>query len=130
MIPCQRFDPRQPPPSTGFWTPSAWFLAEVNHVLTGLLIFPFILFAHWSPWVPAACIVVWATLKEFWLDLFALEHDSLSGSVQDFLAYFIGTAACWIATQRFFLGAAVFAVALIALTLWDIAEQHSSQPYD
>ena len=121
--------PRQPEPGTGFWTPSAWFLAQVNHALCGLFLFAF-LQAGVSVWVPVVGIMAWATVKEFILDLTVLEHDSFWGSMQDFLAYAGGVWTCWLATKFFATGAIFFGAGLLFLTLADIARQHMPQRDD
>lgn len=48
-------------------------------------------FHHWS-W-GFAVVVLWALVKEFIIDIFGKEHDSLLSSLEDFAFYIVGAGA-------------------------------------
>jgi hypothetical protein len=98
------------------WSPSAWFLAQTNHVLAGCLV---VVAAAWQGWEPGwafAGAIAAAALKEFVLDLGPLEHDTWQGSLGDWTCYALGALAGWLAVD-----------AVLVLTVWDIASP-SSEP--
>lgn len=106
------------------WSPSVWFLAEVNHVLAASLIVLMSSRQGWS--IPVVCL--WMALavaaKEFWADFTWLEHDTLAGSVTDFVCYMIGALGTWLALSHLWAGVAVVSVTILGLTVWDILVQH------
>ena len=110
--------------SDPLWTPSAWFLAEVNHVLASCCI---VLLADRQGW-RVGLVVLWMSLavalKEFWADLTWLEHDTVVGSFTDAICYGIGALGTWLALYRPWWGVGVLSAAILGLTLWDILAQH------
>lgn len=76
--------------ATGFWSPSAWYCAEVVHILAGALILVAASLHGFTPWIVLACLLTGAAVKEFGIDLSPFEGDSLWGSCQDFFFYAVG----------------------------------------
>lgn len=110
--------------SQPLWTPSAWYLAEVNHVLAASLV---VMLADRQGW-RIGVVVMWMTLavalKEFWADLSWLEHDTVVGSVTDAICYMIGALGTWLSLYHLWWGVGVVSAAILGLTLWDILTQH------
>jgi hypothetical protein len=107
------------------WTPSAWFLAEMTHVLAGLFIWPAV-HAGLHPLTAFLILVAWAIVKEFVLDLFIMEHDTISGSGEDALAYLIGGIANVLMFSHFYFGLALFVLVILALFLNDWQVQRAT----
>lgn len=106
------------------WSPSAWFLAEVNHVLAAAVIVLACARQGWNPWYAVLGIALVTGLKEFWADLTWLEHDSVEGSVVDFVCYLVGAAGTMLALFHLWAGVTVVGGACLILTAIDILDQH------
>jgi len=119
---------KQPAPNTGNWTPSAWFLAQVNHFLASSTLVTLAAYEGWNPWWMVLSIAVASAFKEFVADLTFLEHDTASGSVQDFIFYQLGSLITRLAVWSLIPGVIAAAVVIVGLTVWDI-ERQKEEPF-
>lgn len=124
-----------PPPSSGFWTPSAWYLAQVVHLLAG----PAVLFAaHIHGWeiVWTAIVFILATAtKEFGLDVSpSFEGDSWQGSRQDFFFYQWGLCAASLTLAWFWIGVSLEVLGILTVFAVDVYQNarwpKNEWPYD
>lgn len=106
------------------WSPSPWFLAEVNHVLASCVIVLICARQGWSMWPVIAAMAVVCALKEFWADLSWLEHDTMAGSVTDYVSYMLGALGTWLALYHLWSGVAIVSITILALTVYDILAQN------
>lgn len=122
---------RQPSHGTGAWTPSPWFLAQVNHLLAALSVVLFgALREYHVGWVLLGITIV-AAFKEFVADLTFLEHDTFRGSLTDFFFYLVGAWLGCLAVVHPWVGLVLTALVLLGLTLFDIwTEEGTANPYD
>ncbi len=98
--------------ATGFWSPSAWYCAEVLHILAGALVVLGGSFHGYNPWMVSAGLAIGAAVKEFAIDLSPFEGDSLWGSCQDFGCYLVGGLGGFVAASTaFFWTAALIVIA-------------------
>lgn len=112
------------------WSPSPWFLAEINHVLASAVIVLACAHQGWTPWWAVLGIALVTGVKEFWADLTWLEHDTLGGSAVDFLCYLLGALGTVLALSHVWAGVAVVGGTCLALTLIDILDQKLEEsPY-
>jgi hypothetical protein len=121
--------PTQPIPNTSKWTPSPNYLAQNTHILGASSIVLFCALQGWNFWIGLGIVLVWALIKEFVLDLFVIEHDTLEGSDLDFLMYVIGATIASVAIFHPIVGGIAFAVFLVLWTLKDMLNQ-DALPYD
>lgn len=109
--------------SSLLWVPSAWFLAEVNHILASSVIVLICSRQRCIMWQVVAMIAIVALAKEFWMDRTWLEHESLAGSVTDFVAYMVGALGTWWALSYLWWGVGLVGGSILLLTVWDVLHQ-------
>lgn len=114
----------------GWWNPSAAFLAQTNHILCGALVLLAADHAGLTLWATFAGLLSVAAMKEFILDIFVLERDSLLGSLADWIFYLLGGIGGWLACWHLATGAVAVGMVALLLTLADIAAQHAPQADD
>lgn len=112
------------------WTPSPWFLAQMNHLLAGCIILLASRVGGLDPAKTLCWLLLAAAFKEFVADLMFLEHDSFAGSLADFAFYALGGAGGWLACGSFWWGVALTVAVVLVLTAWDILAQRVTMPYD
>lgn len=115
-----------------FWTPSAWYLAEVVHILAGAAV---LLAAHlrgWDVGLTVGAFLTIAFVKEFLIDTSPFEGDTWWGSAQDFACYAIGVLAGWIVEPYFWAGVGVAGGTILVLFVIDLVRNAdwSLTPYD
>lgn len=112
-----------PPPSptgSGFWSPSAWYCAEVTHILGAALIVLGGVYHGYLLWPILFGVIVAAAIKEFLIDISAFEGDSLWGSCQDFFFYCWGAAGATVAAAHFWWGASIVIGGVLLCMLIDM----------
>jgi hypothetical protein len=113
------------PPSkaTGFWSPSAWYCAEVLHILAGALVVVAGALHGLTPWMVLAGLVVVAGVKEFTIDVSPFEGDSWWGSTQDFFFYcVVGSGGFLAAVSFFWIGGIVVVAGILLCMVVDMLE--------
>jgi hypothetical protein len=120
---------KQPIPNTSKWVPSSNFLAQNTHILGASSIVLFCALQGWNFWIGFGIVVAWALVKEFILDLFVIEHDTLEGSLEDFLMYLLGAVLASASVFFPITSVLVLLVILVLLTIADMINQ-DALPYD
>lgn len=96
------------------WVPSPKFCASSAHTGWGTA---FLLAGQthdWSPWIGFTVLTAWGLFKEYLLDLFVIEHDSVAGSTLDFVTYEVAVGIALLNGVSF-VGALLLAAGLLTL---------------
>lgn len=106
--------------SRDLWTPSSWYLACVVHLLAGALIVFAANKRHYS--LRWTLLLFWAlaAIKEFVIDVSAVEGDSWLGSAIDFACYVFGSLCGRIGLCFFWLGVGLLVAAILTCVGIDV----------
>lgn len=113
---------KQPDVDNGFWIPSARYLAQNAHLLFSCALVFFCASQGWEPWWAVLGITIGAAVKEFWADLFWLEHDTVEGSAMDYSFYLVGAIFARLACCCPVAGILALCVVFGLWTLFDIMD--------
>lgn len=112
------------------WSPSAKFCASSAHM--GWAAAFIVTYDDWNTLTLCIILIVWAAIKEYILDLFIIEHDSIIGSTLDFVTYMLGGIVGLIARHHHLAAFILAVILLILAALIDYLFQRQSphEEYD
>lgn len=118
------------PNSGGWWEPSAWYCAEVTHILAGAGLVWILLLNAYRPWPVILLFLAAAGFKEYVIDVSPFEGDTYWGSTQDFFFYAVGALAGWIGwyfEPILWPGIVGVVLSVLSVLCIDVTQQHKGR---